>query len=91
MRLMARILLARDAVGEFLDRGIEQFDNEKEHEHADQREAFACIGGQEKGERHADYQQHQLLAERLFGFRRRAQAVPAIDRRPPKPFHALPR
>jgi hypothetical protein len=84
-----QIVVERDAVAEFLDCGVEQFDNENENQRADQGNALAGVRGQEKSERYSNRQRHQLLAERLLRSRCRDEAVPAIDGRLPKSFHAI--
>ena len=84
-----QIMVERDAVAQFFDCGVEQFDNEDEDQRADQRQAPASVCGQEEGERYSDRQRRQLLAERLLRSRRGDEAVPAIDGRLPKPFHAI--
>ena len=84
-----QIMVERDAVAQFLDCSVEQFDDEDEDQRADQAKPLAGVRGQEKGERYSDRQRHQFLAERLLRSRRRNEAVPAIDGRLPKSFHAV--
>src|SRR5262249_25518264 len=86
--LDGRIGFGGHAVAQFFYRRIEQLDNEEKDQHTDQRIASGHVRGEKKGQGNADYQQSQLLAKGGLRSHHRYQAIPAIDRRAPDPFHA---
>ena len=85
-----RVDVAADAIGELLDRRVEQFDDQQKDQHGDQREPLARLLGDEKRKRCPDDEQRHFLAEGRLGLRGGKKAVPAVERGFEEPLHARP-
>ncbi len=82
-----RIDLARDPVGELLDRGVEQFDHQQKQHHADEDGPLPGGVGDDEGERHRHDEHHQLLAKRLLAAGGGEEAIPGVNGGAQKSFH----
>ena len=82
-----RVLRRRDVIGKLLDRGVEQFDDQQQQDHADQRETLPGERRDEEGERNAHRERDQLLAERGFRARGGFEPGPGIERGAPHAKH----
>lgn len=73
------VMGAGDAVAEFLDRRVEQFDDHHEQHRANQGDALPGLARQQASRRDRQREHHQFLAERRLETGRPAQSAPGID------------
>src|SRR4029453_6995526 len=78
-----------DAIGKFLNRRVQQLDDQDEHDDANEREALPNLLGHQEGKRDGKDETNQLLAESLLTARGGEQAVPGIDGGAQKSFHGF--
>src|SRR6266850_1034889 len=72
------------------DRGVEQLDDENQHQHTDEQDFLYQRDGQPEGERHQDQREHDLLPECVLVAPRFEQPVARVARRVDQaPYPAL--
>ena len=88
-----RIMVGGETVGELLDGGVEQFDDQHQDDGRDEFDAPHVGHADQPRQRQRQHQRHQLFANGLLGTNREGKAVAGIDRGPPEPqqLKALPR
>ena len=80
-----RIMVGGQAIGEFFDRGVEQFDHQHQHDRRDQFDAAHHGGADQPGQRQRQRQRDEFLANSLLRPDRKGEAVTRVDRGPPEP------
>src|SRR3954447_1912 len=79
-----RIVVGGEAVGELLDRGIEDLDHQHERHRRDQFNPAHHARADQPGQRHRQRQRKQFLANSLLRADRKCEAVPRVDSDPPE-------
>jgi hypothetical protein len=72
-------------VGEFFDRGVEQFDDQHQHHRRDQLDAAHRGRADQPRQRQRERERYDFFANRLLGADREGKAVARIDRGTPEP------
>src|ERR1700729_1525138 len=80
-----QIVLGSQAIGELLDRRIEQFDDQHQGDRGDQFEPPHRGGPDYPGQRQRKEKRADLLAHGRLGADRKSEAVTRVDRGPPQP------
>src|SRR5207253_1481169 len=84
-RALAAFPATSPTVGELLDRGVEQFDDQYQNDGGDQLDSAHRGGADQPRQRQRQCQRGDLLANGLLRADSKDQAVARIDRGPPQP------
>jgi len=81
------VLLGCDVIGEFLDRGIEEFDGKHHNQDADHADVPSSAGRDKQSERHRHRKKNRFIAQRRLGFKTVGKSTQRILGGVIEPFH----